>query len=257
MYRVTGLTQQNKASTNWANGPVPAMPGYGDPYDKPFAEMYTPEDQVHWLYVHLMGNPQKEDYSDLQSQIDDLKKRVDELEKWRNDITASVGELARQVSAVASGAYAYDVTSGDFAPTMTAARRTWQGANIWGMTVEDAAPYTCGEAAAWLVGEAACSGKWSIMGPAQMEGREAYAIQRQIGRTYPEFNPADYIRRDELERVEVDNLQDGTIYGVPQGGLPTPVPPAAPYIRPATVGDYRNSQVTWQEHFVTDDLNRR
>lgn len=254
-WRPTALTQQNKATTQYANGPVPSMPGYGDPYDQPFCRMLTPQDQIHWLYVHLMRNPQTEDYSSLQEQIDELKERIDALEDAMHALEDRMDGVEELVGNLASGAYTYDVTAGDYAPAMVAARRTWQGANVWGMTCGELAQFTVNDIKEWECGSITSSGAYKYIQPgADLNGTESYEIGHSDARTYPEFNPADYIRRDELERIEVDNLQDGSIYGIPAGGLPKPDKPYMPYVRPATVGDLSTANITWNEHFVTDEI---
>lgn len=248
------LTNQNEATTQWRNGPVPSMPGYGDPYDKPFDEMYTPEDQVHWLYTHLMRGPQDEDTSNLQEQIDLLNSRVTALEKQMQTLQATVQTMVESINSIATGTMAYDVTAGNYAPTRAAARRAWQAATPWGMTVEDLAQYTVQEISGWGVLAVATVGKFLYMYPdAECEMLTAQVICEQLGETYPQFDPSGYLRREELEQIDVDNLQAGTIYGVLDTSLPTDVGVLAPWKRKATVSDLNTSMISYNGHFVTKE----
>lgn len=53
-YGFRALGNQNAADTQAANV-APAMPGYTGLDGKTFAEMRTPEDQIHWLYLYAVG----------------------------------------------------------------------------------------------------------------------------------------------------------------------------------------------------------
>lgn len=53
-YGFRALENQNAADTQAANV-APAMPGYTGLDGKSFAEMRTPEDQIHWLYLHALN----------------------------------------------------------------------------------------------------------------------------------------------------------------------------------------------------------
>lgn len=53
-YGFRALKNQNSAGTQAANV-APTMPGYTGLDDKSFAEMRTPEDQIHWLYLYATG----------------------------------------------------------------------------------------------------------------------------------------------------------------------------------------------------------
>ena len=53
-YGFRELENQNAADTQAANV-APAMPGYTGLDVKTFAEMRTPEDQIHWLYLYATG----------------------------------------------------------------------------------------------------------------------------------------------------------------------------------------------------------
>nr|DAJ54234.1 MAG TPA: hypothetical protein [Bacteriophage sp.] len=50
-YGFRALENQNAADTQAANV-APTMPGYSGFDSKSFAEMRTPEDQIHWLYLY-------------------------------------------------------------------------------------------------------------------------------------------------------------------------------------------------------------
>ena len=54
-YGFRALENQNAADTQAANV-APTMPGYAGIDDKAFADMRTPEDQIHWLYLHVMNH---------------------------------------------------------------------------------------------------------------------------------------------------------------------------------------------------------
>lgn len=53
-YGFRALENQNAADTQVANV-APTMPGYTGLDGKRFAEMRTPEDQIHWLYLYATG----------------------------------------------------------------------------------------------------------------------------------------------------------------------------------------------------------
>lgn len=53
-YGFRALVNQNAADTQAANM-APTMPGYTGIGAKSFAEMLTPEDQIHWLYLYATG----------------------------------------------------------------------------------------------------------------------------------------------------------------------------------------------------------
>lgn len=53
-YGFRALENQNAANTQAANV-APTMPGYTGIDGKSFAEMRTPEDQIHWLYLHALN----------------------------------------------------------------------------------------------------------------------------------------------------------------------------------------------------------
>lgn len=54
-YGFGGLTNQNRADTQ-AGNVAPTMPGYTGIDSQKFADMRTPEDQIHWLYLHVMNH---------------------------------------------------------------------------------------------------------------------------------------------------------------------------------------------------------
>ena len=53
-YGFRAIENQNAASTQAANV-APAMPGYTGIDKLDFAQMRTPEDQIHWLYLYTAG----------------------------------------------------------------------------------------------------------------------------------------------------------------------------------------------------------
>ncbi len=53
-YGFRALENQNAADTQTANA-FPAMPGYTGIDKLDFAQMRTPEDQIHWLYLYAAG----------------------------------------------------------------------------------------------------------------------------------------------------------------------------------------------------------
>lgn len=53
-YGFRALENQNAADTQAANV-YPAMPGYAGIDKLDFAQMRTPEDQIHWLYLYATG----------------------------------------------------------------------------------------------------------------------------------------------------------------------------------------------------------
>lgn len=50
-YGFAGLTGQNRADTQ-VGAMAPTMPGYAGLDRMPFADMRTPQDQIHWLYLY-------------------------------------------------------------------------------------------------------------------------------------------------------------------------------------------------------------
>lgn len=53
-YGFSALTGQNAANTQ-ARNMLPTMPGYTGIDTLDFAQMRTPEDQIHWLYLYATG----------------------------------------------------------------------------------------------------------------------------------------------------------------------------------------------------------
>ena len=53
-YGFRALENQNSAGTQAANM-APSMPGYAGMGKLDFAQMRTPEDQIHWLYLYATG----------------------------------------------------------------------------------------------------------------------------------------------------------------------------------------------------------
>ena len=53
-YGIRALENQNAADTQAANV-YPTMPGYAGIDKLDFAQMRTPEDQIHWLYLYATG----------------------------------------------------------------------------------------------------------------------------------------------------------------------------------------------------------
>lgn len=53
-YGFSGLTNQNRADTQAGND-KPSMPGYTGIDKQTFADMRTPEDQIHWLYLKCLA----------------------------------------------------------------------------------------------------------------------------------------------------------------------------------------------------------
>lgn len=238
---------QNQAGEQYA-AQRPTMPGYCFDYNTPFEEMRTPQDQIHWLYKHLRAAPQTDDYSNLQAQIDELKKMLEELLEQFEQILDELGNLKQMVNGMAEQSMTYDVTRGVYAPSIAVERRIWQAEAPFGMTVGEMAEYTVGEMAAYTCITVAKAGRHDIMEQPRRE-----IIQDQMGVVTARYNPNDYIRRDELELIEVSNLQDHDIYGLPKSSLSTPIPKPAPLLRRGTVVDLKNLMINWQNHMLTKD----
>lgn len=68
----------NKATTQF-HAWVPQMPGYSDFKDKSFADMRTPEEQIWWLYAHIMALPDTDEYNKLKAQISKLFELYNQL----------------------------------------------------------------------------------------------------------------------------------------------------------------------------------
>lgn len=238
---------QNQAGEQYA-AQRPTMPGYCFDNKVPFEAMRTPQDQIHWLYKHLRAAPQNEDYSKLQEQINDLLDRINDLTKQLESLLDLIADLEQKVDGLCEQSMVYDVTRGVYAPSIAVERRIWQAEAPFGMTVEEMADYTVAEIAAYTCITVAKAGRYDIM---QQPRREI--IQDQNGIVTARYNPNDYIRRDELELIEVSNLQDHNIYGLPDTSLSTPIPAPAPLLRRGTVVDLKNLMIDWRNHMLTKD----
>lgn len=243
----TPIQNQNKSSEQYA-AQRPTMPGYCFDYETPFEAMRTPQDQIHWLYKHLRSAPQTTDYSNLQEQIDKLEEALSTLTDAISDILDQYSWLKAFAMGMAEQSMTYDVTKGMYAPSVAVERRIWQAEAPYGFTVEDMSAYTVGEISAYTCMTVAKFGLTDIMDKERME-----RIQEQTGITVVRFDPNDYIRRDELEAVEVSNLQDHTIYGLPESSKATPLPAPAPLLRRGTVTDLKNLYIDWRDHMLTKE----
>lgn len=238
---------QNQAGEQY-RAQRPTMPGYCFDDDVPFEAMRTPQDQIHWLYKHLRAAPQNDDYNNLQKQIDDLKSIIDGILERLDALEDLLSDLANKVDGLAEQSMVYDVTRGVYAPSIATERRIWQAEAPFGMTVGEMAEYTVGEISAYTCITVAKAGRNDIMEQPRRE-----IIEEQNGYAIARFNPNDYIRRDELELIEVSNLQDHTIYGLDAKSLVTPIPKPAPLLRRGTVTDLKNLLINWQNHMLTKD----
>lgn len=61
----------NRATTQY-HAWVPQMPGYSAFKDKAFADMRTPEEQIWWLYAHIMALPDTDEYDAVKESVKEL-----------------------------------------------------------------------------------------------------------------------------------------------------------------------------------------
>lgn len=70
---------QNSAAGNVENY-RPTMPGYQTDTEVPFKKMYTPEDQIHWLYRYLSEvKGIKADYPEIKREIAELNAKFEQF----------------------------------------------------------------------------------------------------------------------------------------------------------------------------------
>lgn len=83
-------TRQNRIDTQ-ESALTPTMPGYSFGDDAPFSAMLTPEDQIHWLYKHVLSY--LTDVEGLQKQIDALAAKFPKLKDYIDANDAELRDL--------------------------------------------------------------------------------------------------------------------------------------------------------------------
>lgn len=68
----------NKATTQY-HAWTPQMPGYSAFKDKAFEDMRTPEEQIWWLYAHVLALPDTDEFDDIKASIEQLFKLYNQL----------------------------------------------------------------------------------------------------------------------------------------------------------------------------------
>ena len=255
------INQQNNADSQFNNW-HPRMPGYPVDDNVPFAMMHTPEDQIHWLYRHLMRGPQTSDVTNIDARLDAIEAALDALDKRLKALEDAAADALEQLKYLSTTGITYDVTTGKYRASMAAARHTWQATQPLGMSVEELAQYSVEEVAyanvlliatlGHLIVDELESGVASSFeeAVAAILMRDAF-IAQQGGQSWGTFVPNDYIRRCELEIIDTDNLAPKEIMGVNISRKATPTLRFPQYMRPGTTLDLAKLAILWNDHMVT------
>lgn len=142
-YGFRALENQNAADTQAANV-APTMPGYTGLNSKSFAEMRTPEDQIHWLYLYA-STLQADSINEQQAQAlvdasyNVLKAYVDSQDAG---ISADVAQrynyllgLIQQLTEFPG--VVFDPTWGDTRPIKTVVDRVYDFGRVFCVTAAD------------------------------------------------------------------------------------------------------------------------
>lgn len=130
-YGFRALENQNAASTQAANV-YPSMPGYTGIDKLDFAQMRTPEDQIHWLYLYATGlDLDTIDAEQAQALIDaataTLKSYVDEQDQAISaDVLQRYNYLLRLIQQLTEfPGVVFDQTWGSVRPIKTVVERVY------------------------------------------------------------------------------------------------------------------------------------
>lgn len=142
-YGFRALENQNAADTQAANV-SPAMPGYAGIDKLDFAQMRTPEDQIHWLYLYATGlDLNTIDAEQAQALIDaataTLKAYVDEQDQAISaDVTQRYNYLLHLIQQLTEfPGIAFDPTWGSARPIKTVVERVYDLDRPFSVTCED------------------------------------------------------------------------------------------------------------------------
>lgn len=130
-YGFRELENQNAANAQAANA-APAMPGYTGIDKLDFAQMRTPEDQIHWLYLYALNlNLKSIDETQAQAIVDAsyaaMKAYVDEHDGIISaDISAKYGYLLKLIEQLEEfPGVVFDPTWGSIRPIKTVTERVY------------------------------------------------------------------------------------------------------------------------------------
>jgi len=226
-----------------------------DPLDLPF---YSPQQPTTFdggmkYYEQLLCL--RASFIELKNEVSGFNDKLIQLgEEFSKELADAVNELNLKIQTIedklywlATGGMYYDISSGYYRSSVDTARRMWQFDNPLCLTVEQMGKHTAAEIGTQTCGHIANQGKY-VFGYSP-----DFKVAEQHGWACAKFNPKDYIRRDELEYVEVENLEQHTIMGINEKNAATEAPTYPQYIRQGTVEDLAGLQILWNEHMVTKD----
>lgn len=170
-------------------------------------------------------------------------KRIEKLEKEVKFLRENLNQIAQQ-------ALTYDVTCGLYRPTMTTSRREWDADHFYAMTVTDLSTYTVEEAAELNNRHVIVDGREFYMSEAEND-----TVLFQYGYSVPNFVPDDYIKRSELTAITDEEIEEGTIMGVPAKFKASQMMKPAPYMRPFNSYDLAKTWVRFDDQLVTSVYN--
>lgn len=238
---------QNR-STDQSRAWVPQMPGHSDWRTKPFEDMRTEQQQIWWLYS--VAKLQEDEIEELRNEIAQFKAEVQkQLDAMKAEMQQRLKDMEDTIYWLCTGGMHYDITAGEYRSSMARERRHWQMSNPECPTVAQMGTQTVGEWGKHTNGELAVRGR-------TLFGFDVdYKVAPQMGWAEPEFDPADFLRRDELSNLTADDVAAGKLYAFTKENLPTNLPPIPPYIRRGTVDDLAGLRVLWNQHFVGRDYD--
>lgn len=152
-YGFRALENQNAADTQAANV-APTMPGYAGIDKLDFAQMCTPEDQIHWLYLYTLNLDMKAiDETQAQAIVDAsyeaMKAYVDEQDGIISaDISAKYGYLLKLIEQLEEfPGVVFDPTWGSVRPIKMVTERVYDFDRVFASPAAeyDAKMLTAGE----------------------------------------------------------------------------------------------------------------
>lgn len=242
------LLPPNQATPN-AGAHRPTMPGYTTDTGVPFEVMRTVDDEIHWLYRYAMGLPTWDDLNKVIARLDKLENRMTSIEARQDAMDKKLSDMRKDVDHAAQMHMAYDITSGQYRPSISSARRGWQASQPRAIEVADLAKLTVEEVSKMNVLRIATTGRTTYLHLAPRDEQ----ISPTFGFTSPNFIPSDYIRRDELVVIDDKHVHDKDLAAVPAAHKPTDIPDMPPYERVGTTDDLALLRIRWNRAMYTDN----
>lgn len=114
---------------------VPTMPGYDSFLAQPFANMRTPQDQIHWIYGNMSAYLQNVDA--LQAVVNEVPEQLADLKKELTAYTdATAAGLRKLISELESSSLDWDTSTGTYQSSVEAHRALFNDVTVHGITTD-------------------------------------------------------------------------------------------------------------------------